>query len=464
MQWHATLAGDNHSDDWASAEFGEANLGDARLVRRLVALARRLGCAPQCPFPQSLKPAELKAAYRFFDNAQVDTNGILAPHIAQTLDRMKQVPVVLAVQDTTEFNLAHLSATEGLGYCTGSNTRGFMMHSLLAVTPDGLPLGVLGMKTWVRPEAEFGKTRQRKSRLVHEKESVKWLEGVEHLASLKTRCADTRFVGVGDRESDLFELFVAERPAGVDWLIRASWNRRARHPDGYLWEAVEATRPLGRTDLLVPARRNAPQRTARLTLRCATVRLRPPKARASRLKEVDVFAIHAIETSPPCGVEPLEWMLLSSVPTTTLEEVLERLAWYARRWTIESWHRVLKSGCRIEARQFGNLDRFVRATALFTVISWRILYATLLARIDTDLPCDVLLQPLEWQALYCHSNDTTKLPKQTPSLQQAVLWIAMLGGYQNRKHDRPPGPTVLWRGFLVLHDITKMYRLCRQNE
>ncbi len=140
------------------------------------------------------------------------TNGILAPHIVQTLDRMKQVPVVLAVQDTTEFNLVHLSAIEGMGYCTGSNTRGFMMHSLLAVTPDGLALGVLGMKTWVRPEAEFGKTRQHKSRSVHEKESVKWLEGVEHLASLKTRCADTRFVGVGDRESDLFELFVAERP------------------------------------------------------------------------------------------------------------------------------------------------------------------------------------------------------------------------------------------------------------
>jgi hypothetical protein len=185
----------------------------------------------------------------------------------------------------------------------GNNTRGFMMHSSLAVTPDGLPLGVHGMKTWVRPKAEFGKTHQRKSRSILEEESVKWLEGVEHLASLKTRCADTQFVGVGDRESDLFELFVAERPAGVDWLIRASWNRRARHPDGYLWEAVEATKPLGKTDLLVPARRNVPQRTARLTLRCATERLRPPKARARRLNEADVSAIHPIETSPPDGVQ-----------------------------------------------------------------------------------------------------------------------------------------------------------------
>lgn len=454
----------NDTDDWASAEFGEANLGDARLAQRLVALARRLACSPQGSFPQSLKPAELKAAYRFFDNTRVDTNGVLAPHIAQTLGRMRQVPVVLAVQDTTEFNLSHLPATAGLGYGSGRYERGFLMHSLLAVTPDGLPLGVLGMKTWVRPDEEFGKKHQRKVRPITGKESIKWIEGIEHLGALKARCAETRLVGVGDRESDLYELFATDRPDGVDWLIRAARNRCVRHPQEYLWETVQATAPLGNTELLIPARGNTPQRTARLTLRCAAVRLRPPRARASRLTEIDVFAIHAIEDAPPDGVEPLEWMLLSSVPTTTLEEVLERLAWYARRWTIESWHRVLKSGCQIEARQFGTLERFVRATALFAVIAWRILYATLLARIDADLSCEVLLQPAEWQALYCHTHDTTQLPKHTPSLQQTVLWIAMLGGYLNRKHDRPPGPTVMWRGFLVLHEVTKMYRLFRQNE
>jgi hypothetical protein len=377
---------------------------------------------------------------------------------------MRQVPVVLAIQDTTEFNLSHLHATEGLGYGTGGNERGFMMHSLLAVTPEGLPLGVLGMKTWVRAQEEAGKGRDRKARPIAEKESIKWIEGIKHLAALRTRCAETRFVCVGDRESDVYELFATERPDGVDWLIRAAHNRRVRHPTQYLWESVQAMAPLGNTDLLVPARGSMPQRTARLTLRCAAVRLRPPKARASRLGELDAFAIHAIEEAPPHGTEPLEWMLLSSVPTTSLDDVLERLAWYARRWTIESWHRVLKSGCRIEARQFGNLERFVRATALFAVISWRILYATLLARIDSDLSCEVLLQPVEWQALYCHSHHTRHPPKKPPPLQQAVLWIAMLGGYLNRKHDRPPGPTVIWRGFLILHEITKMYQLFRQNE
>jgi Transposase Tn5 dimerisation domain len=116
------------------------------------------------------------------------------------------------------------------------------------------------------------------------------------------------------------------------------------------------------------------------------------------------------------------------------------------------------------ASQFGHLDRFVRAAALFAVISWRILYATLLARLDGELPCDVLLQPIEWRALYCRIHGADKPPNRIPSLAEVVLWIARLGGYLARKHDRPPGLTVIWRGFLTLYEITEMYRIFRQNE
>ncbi|TDN57722.1 IS4 family transposase [Paraburkholderia sp. BL10I2N1] len=450
--------------DWADTEFGAANLGDARLTSRLVALARRLASSPDCPFPRSLNAAELKAAYRFFDNEQVDTDGVLAPHIEQTLRRMTRIPVVLAVQDTTEFNLSHLKATEGLGYGTGNASRGFMLHSLLAVTPEGLPLGVLGMKTWVRPDAQLGKKQQRKHLPVADKESVKWLEGIAHLGALKARCPETLVIGIGDRESDLYEVFTAERPRGVEWLIRAKSDRKTVNPEHSLWEAVAATAPLGETELQVPPVGNQPRRVARLTLRCTPVRLRPPQRPSSRLAEVTVYAIHALETTPPADIEPLEWMLLSSVPTITFEDTLERLGWYARRWTIESWHRVLKSGCSIEKRQFGNLERFVRSTALFAVISWRIMYATLLGRADPDLSCEVLLQPDEWRALHSRTHRTSKPPTAIPSLGEVVLWIAKLGGYLNRKHDHPPGPTVMWRGFLVLHEITEMYRIFRQDE
>ena len=249
----------------------------------------------------------------------------------------------------------------------------------------------------------------------------------------------------------------------MDWLVRAAWNRRAHHPQGYLWETVLDMPIAGHTELQIPTRGARAQRTARLALRYTCVRLRPPQARASQLPELDVFAIHVIENDPPAGVEPLEWMLLSSVPTHSPEQALERLAWYARRWTIETWHRVIKNGCRIEARQFGTLDRFVRATALFAVIAWRILYTTLLARLDGDLPCEAVLQRIEWQALYCRVHRTTRPPGKAPPLGQALRWIAILGGYLDRRNDPPPGATVIWRGFLVLHEITEMFRIFNFN-
>jgi hypothetical protein len=451
--------------DWAIEEFGAADLGDARRTNRLVALARQLAKSPHCSFPQALTAPELKAAYRFFDNPEVDTDGILATHIGQTLGRMSEVPVVLAVQDTTEFNLTHLAATQGLGYCSHKSVRGFFMHSLLALTPEGLPLGVLGLKTWARPLEQMGKRELRRKLPVREKESVKWLEGLEHLAALKERCPDTQLVGVCDREADLYDLFMLERPAGVDWLVRAAWNRGVVHPEKYLWEAMQSVPVMGTMQLHVPGRGGLAERTAQLDIRCAPMRIRPPRSRQGQgLAAIEVYAIWAIETAPPSGIEPIEWMLSTSVATRTLDQAVERLSWYARRWTIESWHRILKSGCQIEARQFGDLDRFVRATALFAIISWRILYATMLSRLDADIPCEVLMQRFEWQALYCRTHGTTDPPKQAPTLGQAILWVAKLGGYLGRTRDRPPGPTVLWRGFLVLHEVSQMYLIFRKNE
>lgn len=207
--------------------------------------------------------------------------------------------------------------------------------------------------------------------------------------------------------------------------VRAAWNRGVDHPEKYLWETVAAAPVLGETVLHVPRSGARQARSARLALRCVPVQLRPPRSRgAEDLPSLEVFAIHALEIEPPQGVEPLEWMLLSSMPTQTLEDALERLSWYARRWTIESWHRVLKSGCQIEARQFGTLERFLRATALFAVIGWRIMYATMLGRLEADIPCSALLQSLEWRALYCRTHGTTKPPEEAPKLSDAVLWIA----------------------------------------
>jgi len=451
--------------DWAIDEFGAADLGDARRTARLVSLARQLAKSPHCSFPQSLPPAQLKAAYRFFDNDEVDTDGILTAHIGRTLERMRAIPVILAIQDTTEYNLTHLHATQGLGYCSDIRIRGFLMHSMLALTPEGLPLGVLGMKTWVRPLSEMGKKAIRKKLPIQGKESFKWIEGINHLTTLKAQCPETKIVGVCDREADIYDLFVEPRAVGVEWLVRAAWNRCVSHSESYLWNAMQSVTPMGTSSLRLPGRGTVPERTAQMEIRCAPIRIRKPShSKIQGCAEVEVYAVWAIEIAPPTGHDPVEWMLLTSVETTTMEEALERLSWYARRWTIETWHRVLKSGCQIEARQFGDVERFRRATALFAVIAWRILYATLLGRLDADVSCEVLLQRFEWQALYCRTHGVSTAPPDPPTLGEATLWIAKLGGYLGRKHDRPPGATVLWRGFLALHEISQMYLIFRKNE
>jgi len=452
-------------NDWALQEFGGAALGDARRTARLVELARQLARSPHCSFPQSLSPAELKAAYRFFSNENVDTDGILTAHVGQTLGRLQDVPVVLAIQDTTEYNLTHLRETDGLGYCSGGDVRGFLMHSMLAVTPEGLPLGVLGMKTWTRSPDELGKKKLRKKLPVEEKESVKWIEGVRHLNELAPRCPQTQFVTVCDREGDVYGLFAQERASGVHWLVRAAWNRNVAHPEKYLHDLIEAAPALGTTALFVPARDDAPARQVQLELRCAAVSIRPPdRVPAKERKNIEVYAVLATELNPPEPDKAIRWMLLTSVPTETVEDVIERLAWYARRWTIETWHRVLKSGCQIEARQFGDISRFVNATALFAVIAWRIMFVTMLSRLEADISCEVLLQKYEWQALYCRTHGNTRIPKKPPTLGEAALWIAKLGGYLARKNDPPPGATAMWRGFLALHEASQMFLIFSKNE
>ena len=194
----------------------------------------------------------------------------------------------------------------------------------------------------------------------------------------------------------------------------------------------------------------------------AEVTLRPPNSRdKEKLPNVTIWAVWAIEPHPPAGVEPIEWLLLTTVPITTTDEALERLAWYAARWGIEVWHKVLKSGCRIEDRQLETAERLIRCLTLYSVIAWRILYATMLARAVPDVPCTVLLDADEWQGLYCRIHRVALAPAKPPSLRPAVRWIAQLGGFPGRKRDGEPGVTVLWKGFQHLVDLTAMYRIMR---
>ena len=211
----------------------------------------------------------------------------------------------------------------------------------------------------------------------------------------------------------------------------------------------------------MPRHGEQPARTAVLTLRFGAVELCPPgHRRAERLPAVTVWAVHVVEEYPPAGVEPLEWLLLTTCAVLR-GHAQERVEWYACRFGIEVWHKVLKSGCRIEARQLESAARLQRCLTLFSVIAWRIVYATMLSRTLPELPCTVLLALEEWQALYCATHHTATPPATPPTLHEAVQWIARLGGFLGRPGDGEPGVTVLWRGFQHLADLTRMYSLLR---
>ena len=451
---------------WAEEEFGEAELGDVRRTARLVQLASVLGAQPHASLPQAADdPATLKAAYRFFDNDYICAEAMLASHVASTQRRMQAVPLVLAVQDTSILDWTTHPATTGLGPVSTSSSRhqGLLAHTTLAISPDRVPLGLLQQQVWARDPATPHQ-HDHKTRPVAEKESQKWLTSLESVITARAACPDTHFISMGDREADVYDLFLVERPVGVDLLVRAAQDRKADDPEGYLWAAM-ATAPVTATVTLQLKTRGAqPARKADLTVRWRDVTLRPPNSRAKeRLPNVTVWAVWAVERTPPAGAEPVEWLLLTTVAIRTTEDALERLAWYALRWGIEVWHKVLKSGCQIEKVQWGTAERLIRCLTLYSVIAWRIFYATMLARAVPDAPCTVLLDDAEWQGLFCRIHRVAIAPTKPPTLYQAVRWIAKLGGFQGRKGDGEPGVTVMWNGFQRLMEVADMYRIMHQD-
>lgn len=471
-------------EGWAVVEFGSVSVGDARVTARLVSLATLVGAQPTASLPQACGsvPGALKAAYRFFDNDAVDPAAVVAGHVVATYARVAAVERVLAVQDTTYLDYTSHPATAGLGPLRSVSQRGLLAHTTLALTPERVPLGLLAQQVWARDLATYapGDPDAHKARPISAKESQKWLTSLDAVVVARQACPTTHFVCVGDREADAYELFALPRPAGVDLLVRASWDRRVEHPERYLWATLGASAPVATVTVRVPPRAAPPPRAghppsaaqpardATLTVRFRRVTLRPPRRPPgppdqAPLRPVPLWAVLAREEAPPASGEPLEWLLLTTCPVPDLAAALERLEWYAARWGIEVFHKVLKSGCRIEAKQLEPADRLRRCLTLYSVVAWRVLYATLLARALPDAACTALLDTDEWQALYCITHHTTLLPATPPPLRDAVRWIARLGGFLGRARDGEPGPTVLWRGFQRLSDHAAMYRLMTRS-
>lgn len=452
--------------DWAHAEFGAAELGDARRSARLVELVRELAEHPEASLPQALqKRGALKAAYRFFSNADVAHEQILASHVVSSLERMRGQEVILAVQDTTFIDYSGHPDTEGLGPLHTKGGWGMLCHGTLAFTPERLPLGVLGLRMWARDPQKPKQRTTRRSRSIEEKESYKWIDSVQAVAALKSELPGTRLVSVADRESDVYEFFTAAKNLGVDLVVRAAWDRNCQAPHAHLHAALAAAPVLAHKTLALAASGKRKARVARLAVRaCPVTLLAPLNGSACGLPPMPLWGIRADEINTPAKAEPLQWMLLTSVPVTSAAEALQRLDWYSARWAIELWHKVLKSGCRIEARQLESFGRLQRLLTLYAVIAWRILYATILARLVPNMSCTAILNEDEWQTLYCRIYHTPTPPATAPPLKQAIRWIAQLGGFIGRASDGEPGTQTLWKGFQRLIPMTEMYRIMKPQQ
>ena len=453
--------------DWAEEEFCQAQLGDERLRQRLFTLARDFYARPQSNVPQSCggDRAKTKAAYRFFDHPNVKMDAVLQSHYAATAARMAKETVVLAAQDTTSLNYSTHPATERLGPISTrqEGVVGLLVHDTMALNLEGTPLGLLDVQCWARDPKQFGKKHKRRQLDFEEKESVKWLRSLQAVARVQSQCPQTRIVSVGDREADIYELFVwaGEEPGRPDLLVRAEHNRRLQDEHGHLWEQLAAQPLAGTKQVCVPRRANRAARTATLEVRFGAVELRAPKTR-SRLPNVRLWAVWAKETNPPPQVEPLEWMLLTTMPVENFQQACEKLEWYTKRWNIETFHRTLKSGCQIETRQLGSADRIEACLAIDLVVAWRIFHLTKLGRETPDVPCTVYFEETEWKALVGFVHQDPIAPPQPPTLREATRMVASLGGFLGRKGDGEPGTQTIWLGLQRLDDISAAWKIFSQ--
>jgi hypothetical protein len=410
------------------------------------------------PHPGASIPAacggwnETKAAYGFLSNEAIEPQRILDAHRGATMERVAKHATVLAVQDTTYLNQGECPATEGLGPIGEEGTRGMIVHVCLAVSPQGVPLGVLGQYAWARPpQAKRLTEKQRRGTPTAKKESRRWLDMLS--ASTRGMPRSVRVVVVADREADIFDILARAAELGQEVLIRSCYDRATS--DGYAWQEAEGAPVAGTMAVEIARTGGRPARRAILELHYAKVKVKEPDPRAHHRPRpgLALTMLIARERRAPRGVEPVCWRLRTSLPVDSAKAARRCLERYALPWRIERFFYTLKSGCRIEGLQLKTRSRLSRALTVFSVVAWRLLALTCAAREAPDVSSRGFLSADEWRLAHCVVKRTRNPPPGPPTLRDGVRLIARLGGFLARRGDREPGVKVLWRGFARLHDL-----------
>lgn len=439
-----------------SAELAEADLGDARLDRRLGLLAERLAERPNESFPKALDDAELEAAYRFFGNEQVTPEAILAPHFRQTARRAAALPRVIVAHDTTQFEFGGQTKRHGLGRLIKPSAQGFFGHFALAMSTDEprQPLGLLALETVFRLKKSIGQKKWTRDQRLGESE--RWARCVDDAETLLDGRAQA--IHVMDREADQYALFAALVQAKRPFVIRSFQDRRLAGDDELRLRAAATTakatvqrdvalspRPhiKGPKGVRHPKRRH---RVARLSFAATNVELkRTPDAKASNAPSLQMNVIHVFERKPPPGEPAVEWFLLTSLPIDSREDIVFAVDCYRARWTIEEYFKALKTGCQFEKRQLESAHSLLNALAILAPVAWRLLLLRHLASAKEAAPASSALTSKQLEVLRAVAKKP--IPAR-PTARDAMLAVAALGGHLKSNGD--PGWLVLGRG---MHDL-----------
>jgi len=468
------------SVEWVTQEFARADLGDQRLDRRLAKTAEQLAKSPASPINEACGTwASTQAAYRLFNNPKASPARILEPHWKATAQRMAGCgDTVLVMQDTVFFSYGKHVKTRGLGPIGKSNAahdRGLVMHNALTFTTSGVALGIVSQNIWARGEIPEEDYQEKIERLqvtaIEEKESSKLLVALKETVARAP--AGVTVVTVADRESDFFEFLTHTKELRAKYLIRARSDRKLVPEDSEgcarMHEALGDASALGTITVQVPGNGSRKPRTASIEVRVAQVTIQPPPRRGTHAKAsgsvepVTVTLIGATEQSPPAGCESITWVLLTNLPVKDFESAKEKVQWYARRWGIEIWHKVLKSGCKVEDCMLEEAERLKRYLTLFSIIGVRLMHVTYLARAQPDLPATEVFSQEEVEALHIRVTKASPPDDPAPTLREVVRMLGKLGGHLGRKCDNEPGVTVLWRGWTSLYGTVETLRAYKHS-
>jgi len=442
--------------------------GDTRINRRANLMINKMVNSCEMTTPQAFSSqADLKGAYRFFDNNAVTPEKILQPHSNETIERCKSQNFVAVLQDSSDLDYDYLDCLEGFHSLHPNVDKGFRIHPNLVITNEGTPLGILSTINYTRNPSILAK-QHRNSLSIEEKESYRWLYSYREACKLAEKAPNTTVVSIGDREGDIYECLAeaetveTQRKAHI--LVRSNHNRSLA--DGSDDTNNKLEKKLIRAPIIYEAhidinRHRKNERTANIVVRATTVLIKAPNTcKKKSLPSITMNAILISEIDPPKNEPPLYWVLLTTLPINTIEEIQFIVLLYTKRWCIEIYFKVLKSGCKIDSPHLQSPKKIKNFISIAMIVAWKVLLATYLPREHGNAPCTIVFTEMEWKFAFSSAYKTLPLPEKTPTLKEATMWVAMLGGYQKRKE--PPGIQTIWRGFVRLMDMIRGYEMAKK--